>query len=314
MTSVFIVILLMSLTGTVHLFVLSICRVAVKNKFSATWYYLMYILAMFFLFVPIGIAGSGIYAGISGSALGWLPNIAAVLGGVFTPGLSFIPYVWLIGAVSFIIWHVAQLMVFKRRILRTSLEIQDDVRLSTLRDCLTQIGIRRNFRFFSSDAVKTPMLIGLFKVFLILPEVEMTEDEVSVILKHELIHLKRHDLWAKSLALLANAIHWFNPVTYRLTKNIHTFCELSCDEQVVSDMSMEERRFYGETILNVICRVANQHPGVYATLAETKRGIEKRLTNIMNVKKASKRIAFLAVTVAVALFVVCSAMASIVFF
>jgi len=149
---------------------------------------------------------------------------------------------------------------------------------------------------------------------LILPEVEMTREEARVILKHELIHLKRNDLWIKSLALLANAIHWFNPVTYLLANNIHAFCELSCDERVVYDMNTEERRFYGETILNVLCRVANQQSGVYATLAETKRGIERRLTHMMGVKKNTKRNSLMALAVAAALFLMCFAAASVMIF
>lgn len=77
-------------------------------------------------------------------------------------------------------------------------------------------------------------------------------------------------------------------------------------------MSTAERRFYGETILNVICRVANRHSGVYATLAESKRGIERRLTHMMNVREGSKRHTLLAYAVSAALFVMCSAAALII--
>ena len=66
-------------------------------------------------------------------------------------------------------------------------------------------------------------------------------------------------------------------------------------------MNMEERRFYGETILNVLSRVVNQHSGMYATLAESKKGIEKRLTHMMNVKNTSKRIVIISFVIAVAL-------------
>lgn len=163
------------------------------------------------------------------------------------------------------------------------------------------MGIKGKLKLLSNDRIKTPMLVGLFKTYLILPEVEMSDKELRVIFRHELIHFKRHDLWVKSLALVANAIHWFNPFAYRLTKNIDTFCELSCDERVVSDMDMEERRFYGETILNVLCRVVNQHSGVYATLAESKKGIERRLTHMMNVKKNPKRIILISLVAAVIL-------------
>lgn len=50
-----------------------------------------------------------------------------------------------------------------------------------------------------------------------------------------MIHLKRNDLWIKALVLVANALHWFNPLVYVLRKDIHMWSELSCDEEVVKD-------------------------------------------------------------------------------
>lgn len=75
-------------------------------------------------------------------------------------------------------------------------------------------------------------------------------------------------------------------------------------------MNMKERQFYGETILNVLCRVVNQHSGMYATLAESKKGIERRLTHIMNVKNNSKRIIIISFAIAVTLCLTGFAMAS----
>ncbi len=75
-------------------------------------------------------------------------------------------------------------------------------------------------------------------------------------------------------------------------------------------MNMEERQFYGETILNVLCRVINQHSGMYATLAESKKGIKRRLTHMMNVKNTSKRIVIISFAMAATLCLIGLAMAS----
>jgi beta-lactamase regulating signal transducer with metallopeptidase domain len=77
------------------------------------------------------------------------------------------------------------------------------------------------------------MLIGFFRPALLLPSAEITSDGLVLILRHELIHLKRHDLWYKALVLLATVIHWFNPVVYIMAKAIAAQCEISCDEQVL---------------------------------------------------------------------------------
>lgn len=232
------------------------------------------------------------------------PEIAAVPVFTLQTFLSYIPFVWLLGVFSFMSWHIIHLVRFKRKLIRTSLELENAAILSAVKNAMDNMEITSNIHAFSNNIVKTPMLVGLFKTRLILPEVEMNERELSFILKHELIHFKRRDLWVKSLALVANAIHWFNPVAYRLTKQIDTFCELSCDERVVMDMNTEERQFYGETILNVLCRVVNQFSGVHATLANQKKGIEKRLTHMMTVRKKSKHIILISLITALLL---CSA-------
>lgn len=337
MNTAFITVLLMSATGILLLLCLALLRPLTTKKLTATWHYRMYILVVLFLLVPVGIVGDNLFSNIPSTTNQGLPNVPVILNDMITVQqtdilppqtgqalpqtdstavrsaapvraafilktvLSFLPLIWLVGVFGFIILYGIQFVRFRRKIMRTSLQIDDTGTLLTLKNSMTEMDIKGEPRLLSNNIIKTPMLVGLFKTFLILPEVEMSERELKVIFKHELTHFKRRDLWVKALALVANAIHWFNPAAYRLTKNIDTFCELSCDEQVVSDMNMEERQFYGETILNVLYRVVNQHSGMYATLAESKKGIERRLIHMMNVKNTSKRIVIISFVIAAAL-------------
>lgn len=334
MNAVFIAVLLMSATGGLLEICLSFLSPLTRKSLHATWHYRMYMLVVLFLLIPIGTVGGNVITHMLTANNQVFPNVPAVLndmitvrqidrlpqpqqkaltqvdvipttttGPAFTAKaiLQFLPLIWVFGFVIFIIWYGIQFVRFKKKIVKTSLQVEDTVKLSVLENTMTEMKIKGTLQLFSNNIVKTPMLVGLFKTYLILPEVEMDNKELKVIFKHELVHYKRHDLLVKSLALAANAIHWFNPAVYQLTKNIDIFCELSCDEQVVSDMNMEERRFYGETILNVLCRVVSQHSGVYTTLAESKKGIERRLTHMMNFKKVTKRIAIISVVAAITL-------------
>ncbi|MEL7622678.1 MAG: M23/M56 family metallopeptidase [Clostridiales bacterium] len=337
MNTAFITVLLMSATGILLVLCLALLRPLTTKKLTATWHYHMYILVVLFLLVPVGIVGGNLFSNIPGTTNQGLTNVPVILNDMIAvqqtdilpqqagqslaqadpaaviPAvpvtaafilkivLAFLPLIWLVGVFLFIILYGIQFVRFRQKIMRTSLQIDDTGTLLALKNSMTEMDIKGKLRLLSNNIIKTPMLTGLFKTLLILPEVEMSERELKVILKHELIHFKRRDLWLKALTLAANAIHWFNPAAYRLTKNIDAFCELSCDEQVVSDMNMEERQFYGETILNVLYRVVNQHSGMYATLAESKKGIERRLTHMMNVKSTSKRIVFISFIIAAAL-------------
>lgn len=88
-------------------------------------------------------------------------------------------------------------------------------------------------RLYRTPLAKTPMLIGLFRPVIYLPEGEYTEAQLHNILRHELSHWRRHDVAVKWLATLAVHIHWFNPVVYFVRREIDRACELACDEAVI---------------------------------------------------------------------------------
>lgn len=311
MNAVFIAILLMSATGTLLALCAALLRPVTEHNFNSRWHYRIYILIVLFLLLPVGTMGGGIVGYLQqNTAVSEIPSVPLMIDNILTPDLgttvlppqgfdvvaetetqaftfdsvlTLLPFVWLLGMVCFVLWNTAHFILFRRKVFSTSILVEDAVSLSILDGCMSRMGIRRRLRLYTNDMVETPMLMGLFQTRLLLPEVHMEAKEIAVILRHELTHFRRHDLWIKSLVLLANAVHWFNPIAYWLTKRVNRLCELSCDELVVAEMNQDERQFYGETILNILCRVVNKHSGLYATLAESKKGIEKRLEAMMNV-------------------------------
>lgn len=328
--TIFRIVLTLSVAGSLITVLLFLLRPITQRVFNQTWRYRMCILAVMFFLVPVGVAGNSLYAALlhqsaqpdrpQAAVTAVLDTIALlpVTGNVvidtpaqtstLTPGmdkdislnivLPFLPYIWLIGAVLSVCTNGFRYIRFRRRLIRTGLPVEDKKIYSLLEAGKTTQGVSGKIRLLTSDTVKTPMLTGIFRTLLVLPEVEVNERELSTIFKHELIHYQRRDLWVKTLMLLMGAIHWFNPVIYLLTKEVETSCEFSCDEQVVRDMSVEDRHFYGETILNMLGRVAEKQAGVYATLAETKKGIERRLTLMLRFKKMSKKTAVFSVVIA----------------
>lgn len=150
----------------------------------------------------------------------------------------------------------------------------------------------------------SPFLIGIFKPTIVLPMYDIPLDELDMIIKHELIHYKRNDLWIKKAMLLASIVHWYNPLIHVLRKDINKWCELSCDESVVLEMSHAERKNYGSTILNMIQR-ENQDliPSLYgASFSSTgSTNMKNRLIKIVKVKKCGKPIVVLSFVVLLAL-------------
>ena len=159
-------------------------------------------------------------------------------------------------------------------------------------------GIRRIPRLYTAPCVSGPLVAGLFRPAIYLPDGAMPEADRRLILRHELTHLRQGDLVVKWLTLPACAVHWFNPVVWLLRKAINQYCELSCDERVMRDSDLRERERYSETIIAAI-RVSSKTPTVLCTAFQggLKR-MKRRITRIMDTHQ--KRIGVLALTVVLA--------------
>ena len=137
-----------------------------------------------------------------------------------------------------------------------------------------------------SPAAPTPMLVGLLRPQLILPELELSREELEGVLSHELTHWRHRDLWIKWLAALAVCVHWFNPAARLLAERLDRDCELYCDQTVARDWDRPRRARYGELLLRL---AAGGRGTPSAALFSQKQRLEERLTAMMNGKTYGKK-------------------------
>lgn len=160
--------------------------------------------------------------------------------------------IWAICAVGMIAYNAWQHYRFLKMVSRWSEDIEDLGALELLNTLKTEMKIKTHVGLKICPAIYTPMMIGFFRPIILLPSIEIASEELTFILRHELVHLKRNDLWYKALVSLTIAIHWFNPVVHIIAKSISVQCEISCDELLVKETSLEQRKQYGETIIGVV--------------------------------------------------------------
>lgn len=165
-----------------------------------------------------GSARQAVSAAAASSAIPW----QAVAGGL-----------WLAGVVVFLAYHAIRHRRFLHMVTRWSTEIRDRQALHMLHEVQAKLGIRQQVALQACPGISSPMLLGFVRPTILLPSDNILSDELPLIFKHELVHLKRRDLWYKALVLVAAAFHWFNPVVYVMARDIALQCELSCDEEVV---------------------------------------------------------------------------------
>jgi len=195
---------------------------------------------------------------------------------------------WLCGALVHFLWFALSYLRFYRRLeqLCTPLWEHEQVLLDVLRKDMSVTACR-------SPLAGTPMLVGLLRPRIILPDTEINTLQLEYILRHELTHLRRRDLVYKWFAVAVTSFHWFNPLMPWLRKEISHCCELSCDEAVIGALSEEQKQQYGETLLALAALHALPRAVPATTLCEEKAQLKERLLGIMKYKKATALILLL---------------------
>ena len=185
------------------------------------------------------------------------------------------------------LWHGR----FMKMVGRWSEPVTDLVSLGIFDSLKLEMGIKAQVGLSVCQSITSPMLVGFFHPTILLPPVKIAGDELSLILKHELIHFKRHDLWYKALILTATAIHWFNPVVYLMAKAAAVQCEISCDALVLQGADFQQRKQYGETIIGVVRNGAKLQTALSTNFYGGKKGMKTRISSIMDTKRKKAGVA-----------------------
>jgi len=201
--------------------------------------------------------------------------------------------VWLAGMIIFLAYYVIKHYRFLKLAARWSENITDEQTLTVFQNLKTQMDLSQNIGLQFCDSIGSPMMIGFVSPRILLPKSDYAKDELRFILKHELVHYKRKDLWYKCLVLIATAIHWFNPIVYLMTKAIDIQCELSCDEKVVCSMGADMRQYYSETIISVVRRQSKLKTALSTNFYGGKKGMKKRIFSIMDMSRKKAGLAVL---------------------
>lgn len=184
---------------------------------------------------------------------------------------------WLAGAAVVLLRNISAYREVLRGINRAGVPLTNGPEREQLDRCLAACGMRRRVRLCRSAAVDTPLLAGVFRPVIVLPDTALSPEALRHIFSHELTHCRRNDLAYKWLAVLACALHWFNPAVYLMLRSINRLCELSCDQCVIAGYDAAERRQYMQTILRMLSASVGCRRTVTTAMSAGGRMIEKRL-------------------------------------
>ncbi len=182
--------------------------------------------------------------------------------------------VWVIGMVAMLLYALI-----------STLRLRWQVRESA---CL-----RRNIR--QCDRVATPFILGIIRPRIYLPSTLPAQDALSVV-AHEEAHIQRRDHWWKPLGYLLLTVYWFNPLLWVGYILLCRDIEAACDERVIRDMDMEQRRRYSEALL--ACSMSRRMISA-CPLAFGETGVKSRIKSVLSYKKPTFWIVLLAVVLTI---------------
>ncbi len=87
-----------------------------------------------------------------------------------------------------------------------------------------------------SYLTETPYVTGFWKNTIVLPVRTYTEEELLVVLTHELTHCRQGDLRLKYFSFIVLSLHFFNPMAWILFHQIQAFSEFVCDYKACRQM------------------------------------------------------------------------------
>lgn len=206
------------------------------------------------------------------------------------PVTALLSALWLFGVLAAALVQGGGYLLARRRLLRDArpdLEAEAEAGQTA-----ASLGLKRAVPVRRSRQVRTPMVLGLLRPVLLLPEGQAVDE---VVLCHELTHLKRLDLAYKALLVAACWLHWFNPLVWWMSRAASENLELCCDDDVAAGRDAAFRRKYGELLLST----AEEKPGptLSSRFGGSKQAMKDRLTNLFVKKKRGRLLACTAVAV-----------------
>lgn len=281
-----------------------ICRRIFRNKFRNGWTYALWIIMPLIMLIPLKIATPFTFIPLLNFniALKIDPIKPVLIEGVTeisdfstiegTTGLSLytvLKWIWLAVLAVLLVVEIIRYKLLENDIKKNGTSCSSEKYKAILEGICGELKIKTPelICWKSSD---TPFAMGIIKPRIILPSEDYSEQEASFILRHEAVHIKRHDIIIKLGLMLFRCVNWFNPIAYILCKQAFEDMEITCDEKAVEGFSDESREEYSSAILRGVSR--KKYTAVTTYLSSDAKSLKKRISAVMCVKKLSGFIPF----------------------
>ena len=158
------------------------------------------------------------------------------------------------------------------------------LRLPEINDILSRMNIHFPVQIIQHSQVPAPFTFGLLRPAVYLPsgiDTVLNEDELRLVLVHELVHIKRHDHLLLAVSALLRAVFFFHPLVWYGVYSLSESVEKSCDEAVVN---LDHDPLEYAEVLNRVARYMHRRSPVEfaAGIAFSKKELLNRIKRILS--------------------------------
>jgi beta-lactamase regulating signal transducer with metallopeptidase domain len=171
-------------------------------------------------------------------------------------------FTWMVGAVAFGGYFIIR-GIFASRALKAYC-ICDNERINRIyKDCVTASGLKKAPVICFGTLKEPACVVAAFYTAVILNESiieQLTDKELTIVLCHELTHIKRgHHIYQKIFDFVS-IIHWVNPFVWISKNDFAANCEMDCDQKTLYFMNGKATEMeYATTMLHLMELSSSKH-------------------------------------------------------
>jgi len=196
----------------------------------------------------------------------------------------FAPLAWVVVAALVLLRIIASRMRLSSWS-RRARPVDDGSWLSLAQRLAGRLNITRPVTLLRSERACVPMTWGVVYPTVLLPidADEWTNERRTIVLMHELAHVKRLDAFTQLIAQLAVGLFWFNPLVWLAARQMRTEREHACDDCVLEGGARATD--YAYDLLQIARSLGDSSGPAAAALAMARRSeFEGRLLAILDPK------------------------------
>ena len=315
--------LLQSMEVTLTAVMILILKWMFQDKLSPRWQYGIWAILAAKLLIPAGVSGR--YMGLDlaawlnvakrdvegkiisqfGDAYGEIaPNIGIpMISGMPSSVTDWIFLAYIIGVAAFIayyLWEYVRLRMILRKGWEPTEGLQNKVRkiAETYSPHAGEVLSLRKLepcRIIIIDGIESAFVCGFVKPVLVIPASQEETIDEKIIL-HELMHKAYFDGWQNGFWCIMRCIHWCNPIMHYTFNRIGNDVESLCDQRVLERINGEDRRQYGQILLDMTNQKYARAMGT-TSVSNGGRNIKRRIEAIVRFKKYPKGMALVSVCI-----------------